>query len=251
MKSSFFSTFEQGDERQHFLRDVIEFLRLDTAKRNKFLDELPSILNLHEDDRRESIDRLSFDMNINISQGALFFDFVNHIIRFREEYPEYSNDKPSDWADDVVALSSENRTLSEIGPDKARELAIEVATRIWQIAENFKPEYNRQSFARGVLPKFKDIDSTVELRAVIEPSFSNSVHNRNDLSVTDYQPSIIDLVGIASIHLETDSNAHYYFQMEERDLRLAIRFLTATLRELLALRDRVALQRGDAPPQTS
>jgi hypothetical protein len=83
----------------------------------------------------------------------------------------------------------------------------------------------------------------VELRAVIKESFSERRASNHDLAAVNYNPTIIDLVGIASIDIETDDDRHYYFQMTEQDLRSAIQWLSATLRELTTLQASVTLAR--------
>jgi hypothetical protein len=244
MKTRFFSTFGPSDDRNQFLRNFLAMLSLDPHQLGGFFHALPGILKLEVEDRQKSINRLASDMSIDISQTESLIDWTHHVVRFLEE-PDSSNDTPGEWADDIIVLLRGSDLLGETETDKVRALAVEVAGQIWQIAKDFRPEYLRQLFARGTLPKFDGISWTVELRAVIENAFSDTGEQEDDLTLKDYHPSIIDLVPVASVHIETDTNDHHYYQMTERDLKVAIRSLTATLVELRALRGSATLRQGD------
>jgi hypothetical protein len=240
VKTNFFSTFPPGQERTEFLDDFLFLVRLGREKAETFLRVMPEFLKPTETETDKNANRLATDLGIEVYQAESLLRWTKHILDYRQRRvaPE---DTPTEWAEDLVTLLSESQLGASVDAEMTRKLALEAAIQIFKAAEDLRPQYLRQLFARGILPKFDHIDTTVELRGIIDKGFLDSAENRDELQVSNYNPRVMDLVEVASVHIRTDTDEHYYFQMTEQDLSSAIRSLTATLHELHALRASVSI----------
>jgi hypothetical protein len=237
VKTRFFSTFGQDEGRSEFLNDFIVLLNLDEKQTDQFVDLMPELL-AQDLDQQEPAARLADRIGVAIYQAESLLRWTKHVFRYRQRN-QYLEDTPTAFSEDLSTLVSEDEKSGLQKIDNVHKLAARLSTRIFEIAEEMRPQYFTRLFARGILPKFQHMSSTVELRGVIDNGFFDP-EKQTDLDVSDYQPRIIDLVEVASVHLETDTGDHYYFQMTEADIGSVIRSLTATLRELRALRASVS-----------
>ena len=78
----------------------------------------------------------------------------------------------------------------------------------------------------GILPAFRSISTTVELRTILDKEYvwGNPIK--------DFSPKIIGWVPIVSVDIKTDSanDQHFYFQAVIEELNIIIQELTAAIK---------------------
>lgn len=244
LKTFFFSTLTAGEARTTFLRDHLKLLNLDSQKLGIFFHALPSLLVAEGDGLDNQFERVARDAQLNLSDIEDIFSCSRYVVE-KVQQPKFSDDQPKDWAADLIeSLESEGLTQKPAS-DRTHQIASEIASQLWRIAEGYKSTYLRRRYERGTLPRFERISSTVELRGIIENSRSDVLSGpppEDDPELDRYRPSLVGLVGVASVHISTDNEDHHFFQMTEQDLTSAIRSLRATLHELRALQDGVTVK---------
>lgn len=137
-------------------------------------------------------------------------------------------DSPQALIEDLVGLG----LISE--GEKAKFLKMVTLLKT-EIAPIYEKQQRLQSHAAGVLPSWKGIGATVELRAVL-----GSNYKMGD-DVENYKPACVDIVPVASISLRVDQGEpeRFYFQLTEHELKDLIDNLKATLKDLQEFKQHV------------
>lgn len=138
--------------------------------------------------------------------------------------PETRDDNAEDWFEDLVTvglINSNQRTRFLL---LANRISAEIAPKSARLAARLSAE-------EGALPIWESLNATVELRGVNQTTFG-SIED-----VDTYQPSIEELIPIASINLGFDAGTYpeIYFQATKAQLELLLKGLLATIKDLEAL----------------
>jgi len=244
--TNFFSSFTSDDDRVSFLSDFLSIAAATKEKTDRLLQIMHSIPILTDgSEEQKTIGSLATSLEIEIPEATVLLSWTQHILQLRQNR-QYVSDTPTEWADDVATLLKENEFVKQKDLPPLRSLATEIASVLWLQAEQSRPRYLALVYSRGILPRFRQLESTAELRAVIDNGVAETGQLSDDVAVAAYSPTIVDLVTIASVHIATDTRDQLYVQMTYEDVKAAIRALTATLRELEALQKSVTLNRANA-----
>jgi hypothetical protein len=215
MKSILFSRFDiNQDSNSSFISDFQESMKVSEEGLIKIVDHLPKILSCSTDFQKKNglleieqeigIDIIKIDVCINV----LYF-FVKQM-----QNEDLEKDSFQLWAEDIKEISG--ITTEQ---EKKFENVLTVIKNKYLDSIERESAINRSK--NGVLPCFKSISTTVELRAVLENEYQWKD------PVENFSPKIIELIPIISVSLHTDSHTedHYYFQIPVDDLDLVIKEL--------------------------
>ena len=140
--------------------------------------------------------------------------------------------------DDPAKIASDIAKMDGVYPkdvSNSQEILASVLQALKNAALSAKGAVLRRTFERGILPSFKGIGTTVELRGIqdVEFKFGDDVEK--------YTPSFTGLVGVASIRIRVDEGEPeiFSFQASDKSLTNLIDALRATQKELRFLESNV------------
>lgn len=207
-----------------FVRDLKRLLELSPATLDLVFSRLPQILvSRTTEGTQDLLQQLTDQVNesgINVrgAINALSF-FASRLARSK-----FEADSPRDLAADL-------RTLKLIDQQQQEVLETALARLHGEILPSYKTDAYRQQVSAGVGPSFSGLGATVELRAIQEKRYEPTQ------SVSEYEPDIRDVVGVASIVITTNDpqQSRFFFQADAEELELIINALKATQMDLRAL----------------
>jgi len=211
------------------------FLEMGNDEQNACLELLPQIaLAETKSETQHLLDKFKGRTSRPLVEIAHALGVLNFFIDGMADR-ETAGDTTSAWSKDLAEKgilrnqAEEQRFVSMM--DRIRE----------EVFPEFDKKRRRRGYATGVLPSLTDLGITVELRAVQKEKY------RWGTPEEDYKPKIVDLVGVASIHIGVDAGPqnHFYFQMSEHEIDAVIASFVAARRDLAALRDSVSFKGND------
>lgn len=208
-----------------FARHLGEVLALSQTDLDKCLAALPEVrLANTPKDESELLDRLDKACsagrpNLAHALKVLYF-FVGSMLK-----SDLPDDDYKHWVDDLL----DQQIVESARAEGLRGLLERLVT---EQLPALRPLDRKRQAATGVLPKFKTIGYTAELRSVREGIY------RWGTDVGQYEPEILGTVQVASIHLGVDRGPFddIYFQVEEDGVDYMISTLQAIKKDWAALR---------------
>lgn len=228
MKSQLFTTVfddPESDQSKTFARHLRELIHLSEEDRLACFNLLPKIrLTRTKKQTKELVDNLAKMCSASQHKIEHALSVANFLMDALLNENVHAKDSEL-WIDDVL----------ELGWIESTERSV-FAQSIEYLYQKLLPdlEYqDKESQARGgVLPVFKSIGMTVEVRSVSQDRY------RWGTKVKDYKPAVLGTTMIASVHIGLDEGLvkQVYFQVDEIDLDNIIASFQATKKDMQALR---------------
>lgn len=219
MKSKLFNRLDiTNDLNKPFVNDFIDTFGFKQSDLEVIIKNLPAyIAQKKEESQQEELARIAGLINADKQQTETALDFLYYFFTFTERN-EFRDEKIEDWADDLFQLPE----LSGIDRDLFIDTIRLMKTRDYDLINRARLF---EVYQAGVLPRFDSLQTTIELRAVVEERY------RSGNAVANYQPKVIDLIPIISCNLSTDSseNSHLFFQATIEDINTLITELEASI----------------------
>ncbi len=233
MKSKLFDNFDPEEDRNKALqRDLGRFLGMSGPQRDACVAALGELaISYTRDASRQLMEKVQRETGCS----GVTVEGVLHMLRYflsRMVDLKTRDDEPQAWGEDLVSYSY-------LKPDET-PIFIDHMDRIRrEIVPNVTAHLRQREYSAGVLPSLREIGITVELRAVREDIYHWTT------PVDQYQPRIIDVVPVASIHIGVDTGypEDFFFQVDENELQLLIDDFAAAKKDIMELRASVSFSR--------
>ena len=222
MQSDLFKKFNLGRFKDSIRDDLLTLFDIDvdtSLKVTKFIAENDVCFS----DRRY-ISIHADDFGLTPAQGTSIYRLA---ITFSSEASTHQIDEkvPQLWLSDLLEAEA-------LVPGEEQQF-LDFFNPFWiDFAANIKLQKLRSITKEGFLPYLESISYSVELRAVNSEPY-------DDLAIEEYEPNIVDTVGLATIYFSLD-DSHFenvYFQTDEHGIKNLIGKLRAVLLDLKALKD--------------
>lgn len=211
---------------QAFARDIGYLLALEPAARRLCLEALPRARSARTTSAfKQIVEGLSASLpDVPRNRIELMIRAANFLVDglLSENVPKGDE---SLWVDDLI---SELRWIDE----SQRTDFGDLLGTLKQLAPRIEAEEREERTREGILPTFKSLGITVELRAI------GRDHYRWGTPVDAYAPQILGVVGLFSIHIGLDAGnpKDIYFQADETSINNMVASLQAARKDLAALR---------------
>jgi hypothetical protein len=220
MKSNLFSRYDLTDEdNKSFVEDIDKTLSIGREGLKHLIERYPNILSKtlkHE--RVKECENLSKELHVDFSAVWTAINVLGFFTsRLIEE--EYKDDSAEQLTEDVFSLNLIN--------EEKKDTFLEVIEILKEDLGNTLIKASAERISKlGVLPSFSGINTSVELRSIIERNI------RFDESVDEYSPNLIGYIPIISISISSDdeNNSNYYFQATIEETIIIIKNLQAALK---------------------
>ena len=223
--SKLFSRFDPTDEKnKEFGKDLRTALALPKNERNACVDILAEMrlttTNSQSERLYEVLEEKTGVPNIVLVKVIGLLKFF--LEKFADD--KFRSDTSEQWASELVLL----KQIQENQRDDLIDLIDGVRAKTLPAVER---ELLRRRYSGGVLPTMASCGATVEMRAVQRNPY------RWTMPADQYNPKILDVVGVVSVHVGLDSGQpkDLFFQVSETKLDLLISQLQAAKKELSAL----------------
>jgi hypothetical protein len=234
MESRLFSRFDVNrEENKQFKDDLILFLGLARQVRDIVLTNSAQLrLLVLESEGEELIRKTEETTQQPATIAARLLNMGGFFLEQLWDSEIRKEDTPEKWANDLSSLQV-------LTTDYQREAFLGSARFLLdEVFPGYEGRKKEIAFAAGVLPSFKSIGTTVELRAVIAPKF------RFGMKPDEYAPQVASVVPIVSISIGVDVGMpeRFHFQASERELKLLLAQLEAAKRDLEELKKRFSVR---------
>ena len=228
---TYFGRQTRGRFSDDFKRDLESLLKLSREARLALVAASLASFSVKTDREKQALrDELenrfgTEPVSLSGSLNILKF-FAESFIADPEDDP-IANDVPEKIASDLAGMEN----ILPQSPQNAEALLAETLTALKEGAVKLKSTIRRMAYEAGILPNFKGIGTTVELRAVMAKKFEWGE------DVDKYEPSLTEMVGIASIkiNLAASDPESFSFQATDAELTNLINSLRAAQKELRLL----------------
>ena len=232
--SKFETYFAQqaGDFGDAFKKDLGTLLKLTAKARTEVTKAAIKSLGVRtEREKRAVLEELiegSEDESLPLTGP---FQLLSYFAKFFAGNDPRSKDDPKKIASDLAKMDG----VYPSDVTEAKNIFAETLSALKTAALSAKIDFLKRTYETGILPSFKGIGTTVELRGVQEVEFEFGD------DVERYAPTFVGLVGLASIriNLEGSDPKFFYFQASDKELTDIIDALRATQKELRHLESTV------------
>jgi hypothetical protein len=224
MKSKMFNYFNAlDDQNKKFREDFANFAKCPNEIKNellkKYLEYEKTIVHIEKNIIRQN---LSEQTKMDLADINSIFNIFGFFLKNIND-EDNAGDTAEKWIDDLIEL--------KIVQDAKKAELLAFINTMWIIAkEEFKKIQDEQSWSTGVLPSFKGIGHTIEMRGVFEKKF----HLGQKLS--EYNPVILDIIPIISIGIsnvnELGEEESFGFHATIDQVKLIINELQSSLKEM-------------------
>ncbi len=228
MKSRFFTTVfddPNAEKSKTFARHLCETLDLSEEDRQVCVDSYPEVKATRTPtEEHKLVSELASTSTIprhTLVHALTVVDFLVDAL-LSEAIPD---DDYEHWADDLRELGWVDDN-SRLNFDALLEQLISVRSAL-------RFQQRERSTTGGVLPVFKSMGCTVEVRPIRKEIF------RWGQSVEAYAPEILGTVMVASIHIGVDAGdtKDFYFQADEKQIDNIIDSMRVAKKEMIAMRE--------------
>ncbi len=225
LKSKFFRSFDLGDDDgKEFKRSLDKLVELTQDLLLGLARDVPQMMRLRTGAQRQDfvdaqVERLGIS---RVDAGVALDAIARWVSLFTSERSK--DDVPQHLVDDLLEL----KLISSSQVPKLESL-------IKALKEEVAPEIHKikleREYAVGVLPAIERVETTVELRAILDPPFT---HGKD---AAKHKVNIIGTVPVATVCLLTGDapGERYAFQCDREVLDLIIEKLEVTRKELKSL----------------
>jgi len=232
---TYFGQQMRGNLNEDFKKDLASLLKLTPNARNELAKAVVrGLLTLTDKEERALRDELATKFKDEPVALTGPFQFLGYFAKMFLADPD---DDPR-AKDEPAKIASDLGKMADIYPkdvSNSQEIFAEVLEALKKVALPAKEAVLQRTYETGVLPSFKGIGTTVELRGIqdIEFQFGDVVEQ--------YTPHFVGLVGVASIRIRVDEGNPdiFCFQASDRQLTNLIDALRATQKELRSLETKV------------
>jgi hypothetical protein len=240
LKSKFFRSLDLGDEYGiTFKRGLDKLQELPQEALLTMARESPTLKRLRTGAQKQDfIDSQLHRLGVTRADAGLAEEAFGAWLEFFAS-DRYKNDRPEDLLEDLLEL----RLISSSQAPKMEAL-------IKILKDEVAPELHKlkleREYAVGVLPGIERVETTVELRAILDPPFT---HGKD---AAKHKVNIIGTVPVVTVCLLTGDgpSERFAFQCDREVLDLIIEKLEVTRRELkslaLAVQVPASIQQQDA-----
>lgn len=228
---TYFGRQSRGQISDDFKRDLESLLKLSREARLGLVAASLKAFSAQTDREakaiRDEIERRFGNEPVSLTAPLKILKF------FAESFVADPEDDPI-AKDDAEKIASDLAKMDNVlpkSPEDAEALLGETLKALKEGATRLKSAIRRMAYEQGILPNFKGVGTTVELRAVMTKKFEWGD------DVDKYEPSLDGLVGVASIRIKlADSDPeHFSFQATEVELTNLISSLQAAQKQLRLL----------------
>ncbi len=212
MQSVVFSRFDPTSEANKvFCKDLKTLVSISSEQRRLCLEGYPDVrLAQTSDEEGKATKRITDKSELTQIDTNAVLSIFNYFLRMMEaitDDEDFAEDSPEKWALDLITLGLLTEGEKPSFVETLIQLQSEVIPKVLPIIQQYRSTV-------GVFPVFKQLETTVELRAVQKQEYSSGQNP------DDYIPQILDLVPIASIHLGMHKGhpSDVYFQVDEDDV---------------------------------
>jgi hypothetical protein len=227
LKSLFFQNLDlKSKEGEEFCRALATFLKLPAQVLQRLAKELPRMNSFRlRSQKRAFVRKQVTSLGISFVDGQHAVDAIMAPFLSLFTDKETADEKPASLVEDMVNL----KLLTALEGKKVLPI-LEVLKN--EGAPELKKLRRLREFSQGVLPSFRSIGTTVELRSIVPDPYKLGDE------VSKYQPKSEGLIPIASITLSATPGAderectRICFQCDEEELQWVIDKLEATKMDL-------------------
>lgn len=221
------------------------FSRVDVVRNDEFKKDIQLLLKLKEDgiyktinnicnkitDNLEDfdvislIDQISVDCKISFDDSKDILSMLDFFINALGANGFAQNDSEEDLAQDLLSVKI-------ITADQESKLLNILKNIKSNTGSEFATRKNEQRYRETGIPRIEYINSTVELKAVLNEEYEKNI----DLS--NYNPEILSLIPTATLELILTDGApikNIYLQLDEKSIRRVINNLSAIEKQLLLI----------------
>jgi hypothetical protein len=228
MKSKLFSSFDPSHkDNSDFLLDFHSLMEASAQQREAVLESLPFLLKATTDKEMEVITNDLVDKTglnrISIKRISAFLAFF---------VTQLNDDKINIKADTVDLWSSDLLSLGILKNEQSSDFCAFMQSTKKMIIDTILPQMKVDLYESGVLPRWKGIGTSVELRGVFDAEF----HFGDVLS--NFSPKLTSISPIISvvITLSGGDPERFSFQIKLSQLDLLIDSLEAARKQATILR---------------
>ena len=234
---TYFGRQSRGRISADFKRDLADLLKLSREARVALAQAAVRSFTAQTDREKQAIrdDLVRRFESEAVSLGGPF----NLLKFFGEAFLSDPADDPI-ANDDPQSIASDLAKMEDVLPksvDGAADSLSQVLKAVKQGAVGLRDTVRRMRFETGVLPSFKGIGTTVEVRAVMATEYEWGK------SVEEYTPALAEIVGVASIRIKLARSQPeaFCFQATNDELKILIDSLRATQKELQLLEQSIKI----------
>jgi hypothetical protein len=227
MKSRFLSSFDMSSEdNKGFIEDLNSILGLSKENQKSITNQVVKILSISvSKPRYDLIDELVSKTGLTHIMVVKTINISRFFLRaFNDD--ENKNDTPELVVADLIDLTAI--------PENYEKSAIDFISYLLENnLESYRGLVLKNTSAVGVLPVFKSIGSTIELRPIMKNEYPLGT------DVDKFKPEISGFIPIVSLAIETDetNSKPTIFQLEPSDVDILINKFESIKKELAILKN--------------
>lgn len=225
LKSKFFRAFDLGDDDgKEFKRSLDKLVELSQDLLLALARDVPEMKRLRTGAQKQDfIDAQVSRLGISRADAGLAVDAIQPWLKsFTAD--RYKDDIPQHLVEDLLELKLISSSQAPKLESLITILKDEVAPKLHQLVLE-------REYAQGVLPGVEQVETTVELRAILDPPF------RHGKDAAKHKVNIIGTVPVVTVCLVTGDGPaeRFAFQCDREVLDLIIEKLEMTRKELKSL----------------